>query len=219
MKNPISIASLIWLSTVIAQSQNTTPIQHVVVIFQENVSFDHYFVTYPKALNATAGEPMFNAAPSTPSVNGLNGALLTANPNSFQPVRLSRAQAVTCDQNHGYTAEQKAVDSGLMDLFPQSTATASPCNDYGYGKGIVMAFYDGNTVTALWNYAQNYAMSDNSYGTTFGPSTVGALHLIAGNTYGATLVSGNVAGNLSSLGTVIGDPRPPRALDDCTRSI
>ena len=28
-----------------------------------------------------------------------------------------------------------------------------------------MGYYDGNTVTALWNYAQHFAMSDNSYGT------------------------------------------------------
>ena len=33
-----------------------TPIEHVVVIFQENVSFDHYFATYPRATNPT-GEP------------------------------------------------------------------------------------------------------------------------------------------------------------------
>jgi phospholipase C len=32
----------------------TTPIQHVVVIFQENVSFDHYFATYPFAANTAA---------------------------------------------------------------------------------------------------------------------------------------------------------------------
>ena len=41
-----------------------------------------------------------------------------------------------------------------------------------------MGYYDGNTVTALWNYAQHFAMSDNSYSTTFGPSTPGALNLI-----------------------------------------
>ena len=40
--------------------------------------------------------------------------------------------------------------------------------------GLVMGYYDGNTVTALWNYAQHFAMSDNSYGTNFGPSTPGA---------------------------------------------
>lgn len=49
----------------------TYPISNVVVIFQENVSFDHYFATYPKALNA-AGEPRFEARPGTPTVNGLD---------------------------------------------------------------------------------------------------------------------------------------------------
>ena len=49
-----------------------------------------------------------------------------------------------------------------------------------------MGYYDGNTVTALWNYAQHFAMSDNSFGTTFGPSTPGALNLVAGQTAGAT---------------------------------
>ncbi len=32
-----------------------TPIKHLVVIFQENVSFDHYFGTYPNAAN-TSGQ-------------------------------------------------------------------------------------------------------------------------------------------------------------------
>ena len=59
-----------------------------------------------------------------------------------------------------------------------------------------MGYFDGNTVTALWNYAQNFAMSDNSYGTTFGPSTPGLLNLVAGNTYPAT-TSGSSRRNLS----------------------
>ena len=48
-----------------------------------------------------------------------------------------------------------------------------------------MDYYDGNTVTGLWNYAQHFAMSDNSYSDTFGPSTPGAINVTAGNTYGA----------------------------------
>ena len=74
----------------------TTPIKNLVVIFQENVSFDHYFATYPIAANPP-GEPVFIAKRSTPSVNGLSGGLMTNNPNSAAPFRLSRAQAVTCD--------------------------------------------------------------------------------------------------------------------------
>jgi phospholipase C len=200
-----------------SNSVTTTPIEHVVVIFQENVSFDHYFATYPMAANNNPSEPVFHAADNTPSVNGLMSAgLLNNNPNLTQPFRLTRAQAVICDQDHNYADEQKAFNSGLMNLFQQSVGSNSGgCNDAGKGKGIVMGYYDGNTVTALWNYAQHYAMSDNSFGTTFGPSTPGVLNLIAGQTHGAAVTSGPAAGNVSS-GSVIGDPRPSVALDDCT---
>ena len=44
-----------------------TPIKHLVVIFQENVSFDHYFGTYPNATNP-ANEPEFHALTGTPAV-------------------------------------------------------------------------------------------------------------------------------------------------------
>jgi phospholipase C len=177
----------------------TTPIKHLVVIFQENVSFDHYFGTYPNATNP-AGEPQFHASPNTPSVNGLTQQLLTANPNLANPQRLDRSQALTCDQDHAYLDEQKAFNHGLMDQFVQ-TVSGGRCAD----QSIVMDYYDGNTVTGLWNYAQHFAMSDNSYSTTFGPSTPGALNLISGQTHGATPAT---LGNSVANGTVIGDPDP-----------
>src|SRR5579883_1903436 len=183
----------------------TTPIKHLVVIFQENVSFDHYFGTYPHAANPP-GEPAFYPAPGTPSVNGLTPELLTDNPNLANPQRLDRSQALTCDQDHGYTDEQKADDGGLMDQFSQHTAGAG-CTD----KSLVMDYYDGNTVTALWNYAQYFSMSDNFFDTEFGPSTPGALNLISGQTHGAA-----VTGTSKSVenGTVIGDLDP--TFDDCS---
>ena len=177
--------------------QTQTPIKHVVVIFQENVSFDHYFGTYPNATNP-AGSPAFHAAENTPTVNGLTPELLTHNPNSFNalntgavnPFRLDRSQAATTDQDHTYKDEQRAFDSGLMDLFPFAVGTAAvspfPPALVAEGKGIVMGYYDGNTVTALWNYAQHFALNDNSFDTTFGPSTPGALNVISGQTNGLT---------------------------------
>lgn len=186
-------------------AQPTTAIQHLVVIFQENNSFDHYFATYPKALNPP-GEPVFMAAPNTPTVNGLTDNLLNHNPNLANPQRLDRTQAVTCDQDHDYTDEQKTFDNGKMDKFVQSVGPG--CKN----KGIVMDYYDGNTVTALWNYAQHYAMSDSFYETTFGPSALGALNLISGQTHGATPDS--IPG-LVSQGTVIADARP--AYDACSK--
>jgi phospholipase C len=73
-----------------------------------------------------------------------------------------------------------------------------------------MGYFDGNTVTALWNYAQNFAMSDNSYGTTIGPSTPGLLNLVAGNTYPATpsASSTKVVPNNLGPGTIVGDLDP-----------
>ena len=196
-----------------ASGDTTTPIKHTVVIFDENVSFDHYFGTYPKATNPT-GQSKFTAAKGTPSVNGLTGTLLTDNPNSAQPKRLAPSQAVTCDQNHNYKNEQQAFDSGLMDQFVEHTQSgdcSTVANGEYYTPGLVMDYYDGNTVTGLWNYAQNYAMSDNSYGTVFGPSTPGALNLVSGQTHGAVVSNGTSTGVAN--GTVIADPNP--TLDDC----
>jgi phospholipase C len=193
-----------------------TPIKHLVVIFDENVSFDHYFGTYPNATNP-AGENPFTPLPNSPTVNNLlSGGLLTENPNTQQPFRLDVSQAVTSDQNHDYTPEQQAFDMGAMDMFVQYTGTGGT-NSYGYGTGIVMGYYDGNTVTAMWNYAQHYALSDNSYNSQFGPSAPGAINLISGNTANAYYVSGgSTVGVLAGGGTsgaLLGDGRP--GYDDC----
>jgi phospholipase C len=205
-------------------SQNTTtPIKHVVVMYDENVSFDHYFGTYPTATN-TDGTP-FTAAPGTPAVNTLaSSGTLTTNPNAYAPSRLSPAQALTCDQNHGYLPEQKAVDGGAMDKFVESTSVDTCTGLFG-SPGLTMDYYDGNTTTGLWNYAQNYAMSDNAWDTGFGPSTPGALNLISGTTHGGTGVDSVTGGPVATStavvakdaageGTVIGDPDP--AYDDCS---
>jgi phospholipase C len=206
-------------SAAAAQQPASSPIKHVVVLYDENISFDHYFGTYPHASNPPH-EPKFTPALGTPNVNGLNNTLLTANPNSDLPARLDRTQAVTCDQNHGYSAEQAAFDSGLMDKFVQDT-TGSGCSqstfpnqgDYG-PNGIVMDYYDGNTVTGLWNYAQHYTLNDNSYDSQFGPSTPGAINLVSGQTNGA-VVHGGTSGNVAH-GTLIGDAEP--LYDQCSNA-
>ena len=75
-----------------------------------------------------------------------------------------------------------------------------------------MAYFDGNTVTALWNYAQFFAMSDNSYSTTFGPSTPGVINLTSGQTNGAiNILNGlgdEVSGGPDGSYTLIGDADP-----------
>ncbi len=204
---PVVLLAILLAGNVAAaphsNTNTATPLQHVVVIFQENVSFDHYFGTYPNATNAP-NTPQFNAAPDTPTVTGLTGPLLTDNPNYLvtgnpddNPQLLPRTQPVTCDNDHDYTAEQAAFNGGLMNMFPEQTS----CSD-----GLVMDYYDGNTVTALWNYAQNFALNDNAFGTTFGPSTPGALNVVSGTggpavvTFANGTKTSNLAGVLSPTG-------------------
>jgi phospholipase C len=202
--------------------KTATPIKHIVIIFGENQSFDHYFGTYPNALNPK-GEPEFRALPHTPSVNGLSYALLNNNPNlnplngsgAANPFRFDRSQGFTQDMGHDYMAEQLASDGGAMDLFPANTGSAGPPPNPPPAtvltNGQVMGYYDGNSTTALWNYAQHYAMSDNSFSTNFGPSTVGAINLISGQTNGVanyTGGTGSFVGDGNGGFTVIGDPDP-----------
>ncbi|PZS19909.1 MAG: hypothetical protein DLM57_02950 [Pseudonocardiales bacterium] len=190
------------------RSATATPIKHLVVLFQENVPFDHYFGVYPHAANPP-GEPRFTAKRDTPLVNGLTPALLYDNPNSANPQRLPRNEPRVCGSNHDYLAEQKAFDHGLMDRFVEETGSRDPACSPTH----VMNYYDGNTVTAMWNYAQNFALSDNSFGTTFGPSHIGALNLVSGQTHGAIpsqpttkIVDGTMVANLEPT------------YDDCPKS-
>ncbi|MFG1806827.1 alkaline phosphatase family protein [Streptomyces sp. NPDC049040] len=213
-----------------AGGKTATPIKHLVVIFDENISFDHYFGSYPVAANTDGTK--FTAAKDTPkNIDTLGHAgLLKKNPNQYPPKRLAPSQAVTCDQNHNYGAEQYAANGGKADQYVQNTET-STCSGGLFGEpGLVMDYYDGNTVTGLWNYAQHYSLGDNSFSTTYGPSTPGALNLISGQTHGVVSVdpkSGTenpkqtatpdaytvVSPDARGVGTVINDPDP--AFDDC----
>jgi phospholipase C len=175
-----------------------TPIKHLVIIYDENVSFDHYFATYPTATNPP-GEPAFTAKRDTPTVNDLVTAhLLENNPNftntangvnAAEPFRLDRTQAATADQDHNYTPEQQGYDNGKADLFPLYTGHGTSGGVGAFGtQGQVMGYYDGNTVTALWQYAQHFAMNDHNYSDTYGPSTPGAVEAVSGQTNGLQLV-------------------------------
>jgi phospholipase C len=218
--------------------QTATPIKHLVVIYGENVSFDHYFATYPNSTNAS-GEPQVAAAANTQTdINTLQHAGLLApnNPNgastspnvaaatvnnvsttppnvggvtltttTSQPFRLDRTQANTNSQNHSYGPEQLAIDNNKMDAFPLFTSAsgiiAGSTGSFG-SAAQVLGYFDGNTVTAYWNYAQNFAMSDNAWTDTFGPSTPGAVEVVSGQNNGVLLFK-TTSTTDSSIGTQV----------------
>ncbi|RKP48529.1 phospholipase C [Pararobbsia silviterrae] len=224
-----------------------TPIKHLVVIFGENESFDHYFGTYPNAANP-AGETAFVAAAGTTipnnytktptllsSANGnvtnvlnegpdnISGVAMQANSNVY-PFRLDRTQAFTYSQSHDYHNEEAAYDNGLADEFPYATGNVNVTSGLEYGTpGLVMGYYDGNTVTGLWNLAQGFAMSDNMYTDTYGPSTPGAIEVVSGQTNGAVPANGAAQGdNVIADGaggyTMNGDSDPTGDICDTSTS-
>jgi phospholipase C len=83
-----------------------------------------------------------------------------------------------------------------------------------------MGYFDGNTATALWNYAQNFALNDNNFNTQFGPSTPGAINLISGQTNGIIASTNAPSSDEIADGqggfTMVGDSEP--LLDVCSKS-
>ena len=186
--NSILSSSSFTASNLSSSVTTTTPIKHLVIYVPEDISFDHYFGTYPNATNPP-GEPKFIASPDTPKVNGLNSTLLYHNPNLVNPFRYDRSANITCAMDHHYTPEQSAIHGNASKYVEYASAKAPDlCTDFNHQKQ-VMGYYDGNTVTALWNYAQHFAMSDNFFGTTYGPSLLGHVNLISGQTNGAVITN------------------------------
>jgi len=201
----------------------TTPIKYVVVIFGENISFDHYFGTYPNTLcpgaapacNTGLPESPFVPLPNTPSINGLSPFLNGL--NLVAPFRLDRSQALTCDNDNKYKDEQTAYNSGQVNGFALTAATGLDPNGNPCTVNLSMGYYDGNTVTALWNYVQYFAMSDNYFDTEFGVTEEGHQNLIAGQTHttananvSGKIVNGSIIANVEAFTTIASGAPAPR---------
>ena len=133
-----------------SNGSTTTPIKHLVVIFQENVSFDHYFGTYPNATNPARRAQVHGRAGNADRKRLYRRASQEQSQRPEhrserrrrgQPFRLDRSQAATADQDHDYTPEQEAFDHGLMDGFPKYTGTPGPpptaANHHRPGDGLL----------------------------------------------------------------------------------
>ncbi len=211
--------------------RTTTPIKYLVVLFPENSSFDRYFGVYPKAANPE-GSPPFHARPGTPSVNGLTSTLLEHNPNLANPVidgapagsnpfRIGRLDSYTCDMNHDYTPELEARNQGLMNQYVQfgdkKGGQLQFCHENAAGQlDTDLGYFDGNTVTALWHYAQHFAIADNFFATAAGKLTRGHVNLVAGDLTGVVCavaddvyIGGDPAGYPACEGPASSATTPP----------
>ena len=131
-------------------------IQHVVIIMQENRSFDSYFGTYPGA----DGIPMSNGVP-TVCVPDPNAGVCV--PPFHDPADLNQGGP------HGATAAVADVDSGKMDGFiAQAEAAKQGCKDpndpaCGGHSTDVMGYHDFHELANYWAYAQNFVLQDRMF--------------------------------------------------------
>jgi phospholipase C len=171
-----------------------SPIKHTIILYQENISFDHYFGTYGHGSNGI---------PAGSTLTHTNGTL-TWGP--YAPTQLSGAsQSRTCDVDHNYSNMIKMVDHGAMDMFLQfgndktvkkpSDSTSATCPSFESAAPIppgtnltalANAYYTGSTAADpnaplqnYWKLASQYTLADNFFQGVYGPSTPGAQWLVA----------------------------------------
>ena len=105
-----------------AAAQTATPIKHLVIIFNENVSFDHYFATYPEG-DQPAGRAGFHCGcPARRAVNNLATAnLLTQQPELYQYGKRRRCRA----SRSGWTARRPTPPTRTTPIPPSSRPTTT----------------------------------------------------------------------------------------------
>lgn len=164
-----------------AQTERRPPIDHVIVIFLENHSFDNLYGLFPGA------EGLAQAGPTATQVD------LSGNPYDVLPrVRDSNTrlfaiddrfpdltnapfdigQFVSLDERtgdlvHRFYQEQLQIDRGMMDKFAA----------YSDAGGLVMGYYDGSQLP-LWSYAQQYTLADHFFHAAFGGSMLNHRWLV-----------------------------------------
>ena len=145
-------------SVQIANPSNSTPIQHIVILFQENHAFDNYFGTYP-------GANGLNSSIALPVKKGSNVTV--------SPFHLS-SQRLRPFSNTAVTA-RRAYNNGTMDGFVIAT-----------GTNLTMGYYDGSDIPYYWDYASQFVLMDNFFTSAMGPSLPNHLYLIAGQSGNVT---------------------------------
>jgi phospholipase C len=146
-------------------------IKHVVVIIQENRTFDNFFSGYPGADAPTFGCAMGKNDNDTIAPTGTTG--FGCPPGQKQvPLRQSTFQH---ESNLPHSFEAAIVDwhNGHMDGF----------SHWGRGANLHTAAYEfieRSQVTPYWTMAQQYVLADRMFPTEFGPSWTAHLTLVAG---------------------------------------
>lgn len=140
-------------------AQSSPPIDTLVIVMQEDRTFNNYFGTYPGA----NGWPDGFAMPVDPE---------DPDAGSVEPYKLQSTR--TPSLPHSAKAMIDAFHEGAMDNFIVSA------DSYGARDGsLTMGYYDYRDIPFYWNLADDYVLADNWFSSVMGPSFPNHLYLFA----------------------------------------
>jgi acid phosphatase len=203
-----------------AQRAGLERIEHVIVIYAENRSFDNLYGLFPGAnglANATPaqytqvdhdGKPLAHLPPvwkgNTAEADAAFPKDLPNRPYRIDapPINLPLSTK-TRDLIHAFYRNQEQIDGGRNDRFAQAS-------DAG---GLVMGYYDGSKLP-MWKWAQEYTLADNFFMGAFGGSYLNHVWLICACTPVDTNAPANLRAKLDDRGWLVRAPTsPPSVLD------
>jgi phospholipase C len=192
-----------------AQASGLQKINHIVVIYQENWSFDSLYGKFPGA------NGLDQAGPTTPQVDNdgnpfatlpqpLNTDFIPAIPDPRFPADLPvapfdtqkyvGANQLTGDLVHRYYQEQTQIDGGKMDKFAAVSDAA----------GLVMSYYDATNMPE-GKLAQQFTMMDNFFHAAFGGSFLNHQFLICACAPRWPEAPANIVAEVDAAGNMVKD--------------
>jgi phospholipase C len=144
-----------------------TDIKHVVVLMQENRSFDHYYGALPgvrgfddkQALRFPGGTDVFSQP---------NGSSVV------KPSRVTTVAGTTTGLDHSYSGGTAAWNSGRYNNWIAAKGAAT------------MNYVTGEEIPWQWSLASAYTICDNYHCSLMGPTTPNRLYFWTGTSNGVT---------------------------------
>ena len=141
----------------VVRMTTASPIKHIIIVVQENRSFDDLFATFPGADGATQG--------------------LMKTSKGDVPVPLKKVNLGTqCDPGHGYSGFLQSLDDRKMDGF------ALKGNKCGGDHTRPYQYVDPGQIGPYWTMASQYVLGDHMFQTQGSGSFTAHQDLIAGAT-------------------------------------
>ena len=137
------------------------PIDHILVVMQENRSFDHYFRMLPRA-----GQTDVDVASDTWSNPRADGTPVTFHHDTERCIR---------DVDHEWAASHRQYHDGMMDGF---VVTNDPMGERA------LTYFDETDLPFYYALANTFAIGDRYFASVIGPTWPNRLYLMAGTSFG-----------------------------------